>query len=70
MADRVSLYMHSHTLYGAIRPFGVAVILSSYENNQPQLYTIEPSGVYYVCLTMIKFYEIKINEHEYFQLII
>jgi len=47
LSDRVSLYMHSHTLYGAIRPFGVAVILCSYENNQPQLYTIEPSGVYY-----------------------
>jgi len=47
LADRVSLYMHSHTLYGAIRPFGVSVILASYENDQPQLYTIEPSGVYY-----------------------
>lgn len=40
--------MHSHTLYGAIRPFGVSVIVSSFENDQPQLYTIEPSGVYYV----------------------
>lgn len=47
LADRVSLYMHSHTLYGAIRPFGVAVILASYENDKPQLYSIEPSGVSY-----------------------
>jgi len=47
LADRVSLYMHAHTLYGAIRPFGVSVILASYENDQPKLYAIEPSGVSY-----------------------
>ena len=42
------MYMHAHTLYGAIRPFGVSVILISYENEQPKLFTIEPSGVSYV----------------------
>lgn len=47
LADRVSLYMHAHTLYGAIRPFGVSVMLASNFNDQPQLYTIDPSGVYY-----------------------
>jgi len=45
LVDRVSLYMHSHTLYGAIRPFGVSVMLIAYENDQPKLYTIEPSGI-------------------------
>lgn len=40
--------MHAHTLYGAIRPFGVSVILASYEHDQPKLYAIEPSGVSYV----------------------
>lgn len=39
--------MHAHTLYGAVRPFGVSVILASYENDQPLLYSIEPSGVSY-----------------------
>jgi len=47
LADRVSLYMHAHTLYGAIRPFGVSVMLASCENGQPKLFTIDPSGVYY-----------------------
>jgi len=47
LTDRVSLYMHAHTLYGAIRPFGVSVILASYENDQPKLFCIEPSGVSY-----------------------
>ena len=40
--------MHAHTLYGAIRPFGVSIILASFENDQPQLFAIEPSGVSYV----------------------
>ena len=40
--------MHAHTLYGAIRPFGVSVILASYENDEPKLFAIEPSGVSYV----------------------
>lgn len=47
LTDRLSLYMHSHTLYGAIRPFGVSIILASYENDQPKLFSIEPSGVSY-----------------------
>jgi 20S proteasome subunit alpha 7 len=45
LTDRVSMYMHSHTLYGAIRPFGVSVVLASYENDQAKLFAIEPSGV-------------------------
>lgn len=47
LADRLSLYMHAHTLYGAIRPFGVSIILASYEHGQPKLFGIEPSGVSY-----------------------
>lgn len=47
LVDRVSLYMHAHTLYGAIRPFGVSILLISYEEDVPKLYTIEPSGVSY-----------------------
>jgi len=47
LTDRVSLYVHSHTLYGAIRPFGVSVVLCAYENGVPSLYNIEPSGVSY-----------------------
>lgn len=47
LTDRLSMYMHSHTLYGAIRPFGVSIILASYENDQPKLFSIEPSGVSY-----------------------
>jgi 20S proteasome subunit alpha 7 len=42
------MYIHAHTLYGAIRPFGIAVILSSFEDDSSKLFMIEPSGVSYV----------------------
>ncbi|VDP03347.1 unnamed protein product [Soboliphyme baturini] len=48
LADRLSLYMHAYTLYGALRPFGCSVFLSSWsEIEGPQLFMIEPSGVMY-----------------------
>ncbi|XP_019865802.1 proteasome subunit alpha type-3 [Aethina tumida] len=45
--DRVSMYIHAYTLYSAIRPYGCSVILASYENDEPEMYTIDPSGVTY-----------------------
>ncbi|KAK2162949.1 hypothetical protein LSH36_89g07017 [Paralvinella palmiformis] len=54
LADRVSMYIHAHTLYSGIRPFGTSIMLGSYEEGVPQLYTIDPSGVslgYYGCAT-------------------
>lgn len=46
--DRVSMYMHAYTLYSAVRPYGCSVILASHEQNQPEMYLIDPSGVSYV----------------------
>uniref|UniRef100_U5EZB3 Proteasome subunit alpha type n=1 Tax=Corethrella appendiculata TaxID=1370023 RepID=U5EZB3_9DIPT len=44
--DRLSSYFHAYTLYSAVRPFGVSVILSSWsEKNGPEMYMIDPSGV-------------------------
>lgn len=43
------MYMHAHTLYSAVRPFGIAVLLASYEDDGPHLYMIEPSGLSFVC---------------------
>ncbi|KAJ1524885.1 hypothetical protein ONE63_009749 [Megalurothrips usitatus] len=45
--DRVSMFMHAYTLYSAVRPFGCSVILAAYENDGPQMYMIDPSGVSY-----------------------
>lgn len=45
MTDRVSNYVHAYTLYSAVRPYGCSVMLGSYEDSQPLLYMIDPSGV-------------------------
>ncbi|CAH1792259.1 unnamed protein product [Owenia fusiformis] len=45
LADRLSNYIHAHTLYSMVRPFGVSVLLSCYEpTDGPQMYVIDPSG--------------------------
>ncbi|XP_069116614.1 proteasome subunit alpha type-3-like [Argopecten irradians] len=54
MTDRVSLYVHAHTLYSSVRPFGVSAIVGSYGKEGPQMYMIDPSGVswgYHGCAT-------------------
>lgn len=50
--ERVSMYMHAYTLYSAVRPYGCSVILSSFEGDEPCMYTIDPSGVSYVSYTV------------------
>jgi len=46
LVDRVSSYVHNYTLYSAVRPFGVSIILSSYtQTDGPSMYSIDPSGV-------------------------
>ncbi|XP_055643182.1 proteasome subunit alpha type-3 [Toxorhynchites rutilus septentrionalis] len=44
--DRLSSYFHAYTLYSAVRPFGVSVVLATWtEDNGPEMYMIDPSGV-------------------------
>jgi 20S proteasome subunit alpha 7 len=44
--DRLSSYFHAYTLYSAVRPFGVSVVLASWtKENGPEMYMIDPSGV-------------------------
>jgi len=48
LTDRVSMYMHAYTLYSAIRPFGVTIMLGSWDKAEgAKLFSIEPSGVSY-----------------------
>lgn len=55
LVERIGMYMHAHTLYSAIRPFGVSLLLGSYEKDGPHLYVIEPSGLHFVscCLVLV-----------------
>ena len=49
LADRVAMYKHAYTLYSAVRPFGCAVALGSYDEfDGPQLFMVDPSGVSFV----------------------
>lgn len=45
LTERVSMYMHAYTLYAAVRPFGVSVLLSSCVDGVPEMYMIDPSGI-------------------------
>ena len=48
LSDRLAGHVHTNTLYWHARPFGCSVIIASYDDDQgPQLYSIEPSGVCY-----------------------
>ncbi|CAI2162305.1 8559_t:CDS:2 [Funneliformis geosporum] len=47
IADRVGQYVQAYTLYSSVRPFGSSAIIGAVDNDGPQLYMIEPSGVYW-----------------------
>lgn len=52
LTDRVAMYVHAYTLYSSMRPYGCSVLMGSYDDNKPQLFMVEPSGVcygYYGC---------------------
>jgi len=44
---RISNMMHNYTLFWTVRPFGTSVLLASYAEEGPQLYSVDPSGVSY-----------------------
>ncbi|KAK2707226.1 proteasome subunit alpha type-3-like [Artemia franciscana] len=47
LTDRVASYMHVHTLYSWVRPFGCSVAFASYEHDKPELFIADCSGVSY-----------------------
>lgn len=47
-AERLSNYVQQHTLYSSLRPFGASALLAGIDDEKgPQLYVVEPSGVYF-----------------------
>lgn len=48
LADRVGMYLHAYTLYSFVRPFGCSVMLGAYDEDGPELYMADPSGVSFV----------------------
>lgn len=47
LMNRLSGFVHYFTIYGSLRPFGAAVIMSAFDEDlqTPELYMVEPSGV-------------------------
>jgi len=47
VADRLGLYVQAYTLYSSVRPFGISTILGAVDEKGPQLFVVEPSGVFF-----------------------
>ncbi|CAO3627963.1 nucleophile aminohydrolase [Cunninghamella echinulata] len=47
IADRLGQYASAYTLYSSVRPFGLGTIVAAMTNEEPSLYLIEPSGLYW-----------------------
>merc|ERR1712059_49136 len=48
LTQRVSSYMHAHTLYSFVRPFGATIMLGTWSKEDgAEMMQIEPSGVGY-----------------------
>jgi len=45
--DRLSAFYQLYTLYSSVRPFGCSVIFGGVDDEGPQLYKIDPSGISY-----------------------
>lgn len=45
LADRIANYIHAHTCYGQFRPLGIAVFISSIDDNVLSLFMIDNSGL-------------------------
>jgi len=45
LCNRVAGFIHMYTLYWYLRPFGASVLLSTYDQNGPSLYMIDPAGI-------------------------
>ena len=51
LVERVSMYIHAHTLYGSYRPLGVGMIICACDDNEYSLYMVDSSGAYFVTFT-------------------
>lgn len=46
MIKQLSNLFQSYTQYGGVRPFGISILVAGYQEDQPVLYEIDPSGAY------------------------
>jgi len=51
LSEQLGSFVAQHTLYAYYRPFGATCIVGGVDEDGPQLYMIEPSGLYWVYIT-------------------
>lgn len=47
LTREIAAIMQEHTQAGGVRPFGISLLIAGYDDDGPQLYQIDPSGVYF-----------------------
>mmetsp|Transcript_38858 Transcript_38858/g.44233 ORF Transcript_38858/g.44233 Transcript_38858/m.44233 type:complete len:250 (+) Transcript_38858:74-823(+) len=47
LADRVAQYMHLHTCYSGLRPFGAGLVVATHDKRGYHLHSLDNSGNYY-----------------------
>lgn len=48
LADRLGQLCQAYTLYGSVRPFGISALIAGVDKNgSPDLFCLEPSGVFW-----------------------
>lgn len=47
IVDRLGSYVQAYTLFSAVRPFGVSIILGAVDKDGPALFVVEPSGIFF-----------------------
>ena len=53
LAERLGLYVHAHTLYSSVRPFGISSLLAGVDETGAKLFLIEPDGSHFVYFLVI-----------------
>ena len=54
MSEQLGSFVAQHTLYAYYRPFGATSIVGGVDEDGPQLYMIEPSGLYWVFILRLR----------------
>ena len=47
MTKELAYLMQEYTQRGGVRPFGVSILVAGFDNNEPRLYQVDPSGSYW-----------------------
>ena len=61
------MFVHAHTLYSSVRPFGVSCLIGSYGVEGPEMYVIDPSGVAFVSTQMLYLYNFLVMKQQLLQ---